>query len=116
VSLLAGNARGLATLLSATAVADRWGTARYARLNGIFNAPLIAASALAPFLGAGLAALLGGYPAAFTALAALGLAAVLLVVQKSRGSPRSQTGGVALLEGRRGEVRLRGVRRPGGAR
>ena len=79
VSLVAGNARGLATLLSATTISDRWGTARYARLNGVFNAPLMIASAIAPFLGAGLAALLGGYPAAFAVLAGLGLVAVLLV-------------------------------------
>jgi MFS family permease len=85
VSLVAGNARGLATLLSATAISDRWGTARYARLNGVFNAPLMIASAIAPFFGAGLAALLGGYPAAFAAFAVLGVAATILV---SRREPR----------------------------
>jgi MFS family permease len=42
VSLLASNARGLSTLLAATAVSDRWGVARYARLNGMFNAPMMA--------------------------------------------------------------------------
>jgi MFS family permease len=78
IALVAGYARGLATLLSATAVSDRWGTSRYARLNGVFTAPLMAASALAPFLGAALAALLGGYPAAFAALTLLGAAGTAL--------------------------------------
>jgi MFS family permease len=81
ISLVAGNARGLSTLLSATAVSDRWGVARYARLNGLFTAPTMIAGALAPFVGAGLAALLGGYPAAFIALAVLGAAAAFLVAQ-----------------------------------
>ncbi|WP_344652515.1 MFS transporter [Cryptosporangium japonicum] len=76
VALIAGNARGLATLLSATAVSDRWGTARYARLNGLFHAPQMLASALAPFLGAWLAGVLGGYPIAFGALAIVGAVAV----------------------------------------
>ena len=78
VSLLAGNARGLATLLGATAVSDRWGIARYATLNGVFIAPLIVASALAPVIGAVLASLLGGYPAAFAALALIGAGAALV--------------------------------------
>ncbi|TQS45336.1 MFS transporter [Cryptosporangium phraense] len=82
VSLVAGNARGLTTLLSATAISDRWGTLRYARLNGVFNAPLTIASAVAPFIGAGVAAVFGGYPAAFGAFAALGLVAVLLVIRR----------------------------------
>ena len=72
VSLLASNARGLSTLLAATAVSGRWGVARYARLNGMFNAPMMAASAIAPFIGAGLADVLGGYPAAFGVLAGIG--------------------------------------------
>jgi MFS family permease len=103
VSLVAGNARGLATLLSATAVSDRWGTARYARLNGVFNAPLMIASAVAPFLGAGLAAVLGGYPAAFAALAGLGLVAVLLVAPGLRW-PRPTSSSLH-------RARLRGPRR-----
>jgi MFS family permease len=72
-SILTGNARGIFTLLEATAVSDRWGTARFARLNGIFNAPLMVATALAPFVGAGLASLLGNYPDAFAVLAAIGV-------------------------------------------
>jgi len=84
VALIAGNARGLATLLSATAVSDRWGTARYARLNGLFHAPQMLASALAPFLGAWLAGALGGYSAAFGVLAVVGGGAAV-VAAGSRG-------------------------------
>jgi MFS family permease len=83
VGFVAGNARGLSTLLSATAVSERWGTTRYARLNGVFNAPLMAASAIAPFAGSALAALLGGYPAAFELLACLGLVGALLAGRRT---------------------------------
>ncbi|MDA0564375.1 MFS transporter [Streptomonospora sp. S1-112] len=78
VSLLAGVARGIFTLLQATAVADRWGTARYAALNGILHSPLMLAIALAPWAGAALAGALGGYPAMFAVLAAIGAAGALL--------------------------------------
>ncbi len=71
-SLIAGYTRGLATLLGATAISDRWGIDNYARLNGVFSGPLMAAAAIAPFLGAGLALLPGGFPLAFGILAAIG--------------------------------------------
>lgn len=77
-SLVAGYTRGLATLLGATAISDRWGIAHYARLNGVFNGPLMAAAAVAPFLGAGLAMLPGGFPLAFGVLAAIGAVGALL--------------------------------------
>jgi MFS family permease len=84
-SVLAGNARGIFTLLEATAVSDRWGTARFARLNGIFNAPLMVATAIAPFVGAGLASILGNYPDAFAVLAAIGVfGAALTTVSKAQ--------------------------------
>ncbi|MBV2361977.1 MFS transporter [Streptomonospora nanhaiensis] len=94
VSLLAGMARGIFTLLQATAVADRWGTARYAALNGILHSPLMLAIALAPWAGAALAGLLGGYPAMFAVLAAIGAAGALLAPLTrpagagGRGDPR----------------------------
>ncbi|GAA0237070.1 MFS transporter [Cryptosporangium japonicum] len=86
VALVAGNARGLATLLSATAVSDRWGTARFARLNGVFNAPMMLATAVSPFIGAWLAGPLGGYPEAFAVLAVLGVVAVGLATMTAPGS------------------------------
>jgi MFS family permease len=93
VAVLAGNARGLATLLSATAVSDRWGVARFARLNGVFAAPLMLASAVAPFVGAGLASLLGGYPAAFAVLAVFGAAGAALVSLSYSHGPSAHHGG-----------------------
>lgn len=72
-----GLARGIYTLVQATAVTDRWGPESYGTLNGVLGAPALVASAAAPFVGAALAGLLGGYTAAFLVLgaaAALGAA------------------------------------------
>ena len=77
-SFVAGYTRGLATLLGATAISDRWGVGNYARLNGVFSGPLMAAAAIAPFLGAGLALLPGGFPFAFGVLAAIGAAGTVM--------------------------------------
>jgi MFS family permease len=77
-AMLAGAARGVFTLLQATAISDRWGAAHYGRLNGLLSAPALLATALAPWAGSALAPTLGGYPAVFGLLAVLGaLAAVL---------------------------------------
>ncbi|MEU2756423.1 MFS transporter [Streptomyces albidoflavus] len=77
-SMAAGAVRGVATLLQATAITDRWGAQSYGALSGLLSAPAVAATALAPWAGAALATLLGGYPALFALLAALlGSAAVL---------------------------------------
>jgi MFS family permease len=67
-ALLAGTARGIFTLLQATAISDRWGITHYGRLNGLMAAPVLLAGAVAPAAGAGLATLLGGYPRAFAVL------------------------------------------------
>jgi hypothetical protein len=84
-SLIAGYTRGLATLLGATAISDRWGTANYARLNGVFSGPLMAAAAIAPFLGAGLALLPGGFPLAFGVLAGIGaIGALIAAAERAR--------------------------------
>ena len=66
--MLAGAARGVFTLLQATAVSDRWGAAHYGRLNGLLSAPALLATALAPWAGAALAHSLGSYPAVFWVL------------------------------------------------
>jgi MFS family permease len=76
--MFAGAARGVFTLLQATAISDRWGAAHYGRLNGLLSAPAMIATALAPGAGAALAGAFGGYPAVFCLLAAVAaLAAVL---------------------------------------
>lgn len=77
VSVLAGAARGVYTLLQATAVSDRWGTHAFGRINGVFTAPITALIALAPGGGALVADLAGGYPIGYTLLAALTVAGAL---------------------------------------
>jgi len=79
-SMLAGAARGVFTLLQATAISDRWGAAHYGRLNGLLSAPALLATAFAPWAGAALAETLGGYPAVFRLLAGLGVLAAVLAV------------------------------------
>jgi MFS family permease len=79
-AMLAGAARGIFTLLQATAVTDRWGTAYYGRLNGVLSAPSTLATALAPWAGAALAVPLGGYPGVFVLLAAVAVLAAAAAV------------------------------------
>ena len=88
--MLLGLARGIYTLVHATAVTDRWGPASYGTLNGILSAPALVAAAVAPFAGAMLAELLGSYANAFLVLAGVaGVAAVLMLgatpVDRRRG-------------------------------
>jgi MFS family permease len=75
LSVLAGAVRGAGTLLQATVVADRWGSARYGALSGWFSAPITAAAALAPWAGTALAEAVGSYPTMFAGLAVLVAAA-----------------------------------------
>ena len=71
-------ARGVFTLLQATAVTDRWGATHYGHLTGLLSAPLTITMALAPFAGAALAELLDGYASTFLLLGALTVAAALI--------------------------------------
>jgi MFS family permease len=85
VAVLTGAVRGLFTLLQATVVSDHWGPAGYASLNGVFNAPLTAATAIAPTAGAALAGAAGGYRALFIILAATSaFSAALILAAKPR--------------------------------
>jgi MFS family permease len=77
-AMLAGAARGVFTLLQATAISDRWGATHYGRLNGLMSTPAMLATALAPWVGAALAHVFGGYPAVFAFLAGLAALAALL--------------------------------------
>ena len=79
-AMLAGAARGVLTLLQATAVSDRWGATHYGRLNGVFLAPSTIATALAPWAGAALSEVMGGYPPVFVLLAVLSAVAGVLAV------------------------------------
>jgi predicted MFS family arabinose efflux permease len=76
-SVLAGAVRGVFTLTEAPLVADHWGPGRYA-VNGVFNAPLTAAQAIAPSIGAAVAAAVGSYPVLFVILAAAAAAGASL--------------------------------------
>ena len=98
VAMLAGAARGVFTLLQATAISDRWGAAHYGRLNGLLSAPAMIATALAPWAGAAIAVVLGGYPVVFVLLAAVaGLAAVLALgtVPRPAAAPPGPTASTA---------------------
>jgi MFS family permease len=79
LSFAAGTARGIFTLIQATAVSDRWGTEDFGARNGILSGAVMAAAAFAPWVGTLLASALGGYAAAFVVLAIGCLAATALV-------------------------------------
>lgn len=79
-AFLAGMARGIFTLLEATAISDRWGASNYGTLNGILHTPLLGAIALAPWTGSVLAVSLGGYQQLFVLLAAIGTLATALTL------------------------------------
>ena len=78
VAVLAGAARGVFTLLQATAISDRWGSTHYGRLGGLLTAPAMVATALSPWAGAVLATALGGYPPVFALLAVVAAVAAVL--------------------------------------
>jgi MFS family permease len=87
-AMLAGAARGVFTLLQATAVSDRWGAAHYGHLSGLLAAPAMVATALAPWAGAALAEVLGGYPPVFAILAALAALSAVLALGSVPPRPR----------------------------
>jgi len=87
ISVIAGSARGAFTLIQATAVTDRWGTASYGARSSVLGGGVHLAAATAPWLGALAAAALGGYQQAFVLLAACALlAAALSRVGERRGA------------------------------
>jgi MFS family permease len=79
LSFAAGIARGIFTLIQATAVSDRWGTQDFGARNGILSGAVLAAAAFAPWAGALLASALGGFAWAFVVLAIGCLLATALV-------------------------------------
>ena len=93
-AVLAGAIRGVFTLTEATLVVDYWGPGRYAVVNGVFNAPLTAAGAVAPSAGAAIAAATGSYPVLFAILAVLAMAgAGLAAAAPVPGGPDGEPGG-----------------------
>jgi MFS family permease len=89
IGMALGLARGVYTLVQATAVTDRWGPASYGALNGLLTAPALVAAAAAPFAGAVLADLLGSWADAFLALAGIAALAALLMAY---ATPRAARG------------------------
>jgi MFS family permease len=77
-AIAAGMARGVFTLVQATAVTDRWGRRYYGHLTGLLSAPMTITMALAPFAGAALAGLLGSYATTFLVLGTLAATATAL--------------------------------------
>jgi len=83
-SMIAGVGRGIATLLQATAVTDRWGPRAYGRLSGVLGLPVLLATALVPGAGAVLAEITGSYATAFVVLAVLAAVGAVLMVASAR--------------------------------
>lgn len=79
LAFTAGVARGIFTLVTATAVTDRWGTASYASLNGIVSAALLLAGAVAPWVGTAVARASDSYPLVFWLLAAVAATAMVVL-------------------------------------
>lgn len=87
---VAGMARGIMTLLQATAVTDRWGATHYGHLSGILSAPIMISTALGPFVGAALASLLRGYDAMFLVLGVTAAVAAALAAATGVRPPASR--------------------------
>jgi MFS family permease len=79
ISFAAGSARGVFTLIQATAVSDRWGTTAYGARSSVLSGGVTAAAALSPWACAALAAALDSYEATFLVLAAAAAGSALLV-------------------------------------
>jgi MFS family permease len=92
LAILAGAARGSLTLIQASVVVDRWGTANTGHLTGSFAAPVTIATAIAPAVGA---ALLHATDGAITALLCAAVAAIgggaLLLGTTDHREPRAMT-------------------------
>lgn len=83
-SIVAGVGRGIATLLQATAIPDRWGSRAYGHLSGVLGVSTLLAMAMGPWLGALLAEATGSYASAFIAFAALAGSGTVLMILSTR--------------------------------
>jgi predicted MFS family arabinose efflux permease len=97
VAFAGGTARGLFTLVQATAISDRWGPRAFGARNSVLSGWTMGVSALAPWAGSFIADRLGGYGFAFWCLAAgMGVAAACIRPTSRRrvelGSQESQRG------------------------
>jgi MFS family permease len=91
--LLLGLVRGSFTMVSATAVAERWGIRNYGAINGVLTTPVDLARAVAPWGGAAVASGLGSYRLLFVAVAVLaGLAAAGALATRPKGGVPAAVG------------------------
>ncbi len=81
-AIIAGAIRGALTLVQASAIADRWGSHSYGRLNGMLAGPVSALTALAPGAAATSAAVLGSYAAMGFVMAGVCAVGGLLVIRR----------------------------------
>ena len=79
-AIAAGAVRGGLTLVQASAIAERWGSRSYGRLNGMLAGPVAALTALAPAAAATMAASLGSYAAMGFMMAAVCAVGGVLVI------------------------------------
>ena len=86
VSFAAGAARGIFTLVKATAVADRWGTTAYGARSAWISGSVTAVAALAPWACAATADATGSFATTFLLLA--GLAAVAAALTPGVAQPK----------------------------
>ena len=82
VAIVTGAIRGTQTLVQANSVSDRWGSANYGAINGVFSAPLTVLVALTPALGPLFADSIGTFAAMTAILAGVAALGALL----ARGS------------------------------
>ena len=82
VAIVAGAIRGAQTLVQANAVSDRWGSANYGAINGVFSAPLTLLVAITPALGPLFADAIGSFAVMTAILAGVAALGALL----ARGS------------------------------
>ena len=82
-SIGAGMTRGLLTLVHATTVSDRWGSTHYGRLTGLLSAPVTVSIALAPWAGAAIADVTGGYGSAYVIIAAIGAVGAAITLTRT---------------------------------
>jgi MFS family permease len=88
VSFAAGVARGVFTLIQATAVSDRWGTRDFGARSSVLTGSVMVAGAFAPWLGALIASAVGGYDGAFVVIAvAGGVSALVLACLPAHRAP-----------------------------
>ncbi|MCQ9368896.1 hypothetical protein NQ038_03350 [Brevibacterium sp. 50QC2O2] len=88
--ILAGVGRGIATLLQATAITDRWGPRAYGHLSAVMGVAVLLATAIAPWAGTFLAWATGSYATGFAVLAGLAAVGTVLLLLSARPHPARQ--------------------------